>query len=157
MARFRERGEVEAQQLTQAIVEAYLFDNRDERTLPPGVKFSSSHSHPPTRTIYTSRFVVEQIYGPNLVCEIGNWVVTRPGSSPSIYTEEVFREKYEPVDKTSERAKCVAELRAASDAKQLEADAARAAKDATWTELTDLAFAYQAAADLLESPKGPKP
>lgn len=83
---------IEAVQLTEELMAAHIFD---KALLPFGLPGASSHSHPPTRKIYSASVGIETLEG-QMRAEIGDWIIK--GVKGELYPckPDIFAATYEP-------------------------------------------------------------
>ena len=86
---------VGAVQITQEMVEAYLFD---KKPLPKGVRCESSSIYPAKRLIIDCRLYCSTVENDLLEVRVGNWIVG-PGARGEFWPvqDDIFRATYEPL------------------------------------------------------------
>ena len=85
---------IEAYQLTQKIVEEILFDNKNYS----GIVCSSSHTHPPTRKIFSCTLRIDTIEGKTYKVDIGDWIIKEVTGEIYPCKPDIFEKTYEPVE-----------------------------------------------------------
>lgn len=94
--RYRSKpSEIEAYQLTDALIAAHILDGAPL----PGVRVASSNSHRERREVWGTSQYVKTIQGQEVKVSPGEWIVQeRDGVHYYPIADDVFRRKYDPAD-----------------------------------------------------------
>lgn len=84
---------IEAVQFTQAMIDAYLFDDHE---LPAGVRCASADFHRGNRTIRAFRAYIETLEGQMLV-SVDDWIITGVKGERYACKPDIFAMIYEEV------------------------------------------------------------
>ena len=85
---------IEAVQLTEDIVEHYLFD---KLKLPDGLILSLARYNPQNRTIEYAGFHIETLEG-KMEAKVGDWIITGVNGEHYPCKPDIFEATYELVD-----------------------------------------------------------
>jgi hypothetical protein len=95
MPQFRKKPVViEAVQLTQKVIEDYLFD---DVPLPAGLRFCSSTSHKGDRKVWSFRAGIETLEG-FMQAEVGDWIITGVKGEHYPCKPDIFEMTYDVVE-----------------------------------------------------------
>lgn len=85
---------IEAEQFTQARLEAYLFD---KSPLPPGLEVVQSNYHPGDRKVWGFTAGIRTLEG-FMTADIGDWIITGVKGEHYPCKPDIFAATYEPAD-----------------------------------------------------------
>ncbi|SDC66662.1 hypothetical protein SAMN05428966_10271 [Massilia sp. PDC64] len=85
---------IEAVQFTQAVRDAFIFD---DQLLPAGVTAGRLHCHPGRREVYSADFYIETLEG-RMEVSLDDWIITGVKGEHYPCKPDIFAATYEPAE-----------------------------------------------------------